>query len=249
MSRSLDPLMPPPNPTPVALITGASSGIGREVALQLAVRHCTLALVARGGERLEAVGDACSALGSGDVLLRSTDMAVPEDVLAMVDAALDAFGRIDILINNAGLAEVQPLGQVELEHLEAVFAINAIGPALAINCVWPGMVKQGGGRIVNVSSIAARDPFPGLFAYAAAKSALSSMTRSIAGEGRAAHIKAFTVAPGAVETPMLRSLFDETMIGADQTLPPADVAQTIVECAMGERDELNGEVIWLSRVE
>lgn len=232
---------------PVALITGASSGIGREVALQLARRHCTLALVARGGERLEEVGDACSALGSGDVLLRSTDMGVPEDVQAMVDAALDAFGRIDILINNAGLAELRPLGQVELDHLEAVFAVNAVGPALAINRVWPGMVRQGGGRIVNVSSMASKDPFPGFFAYAAAKSALSSMTRSIAVEGRAANIQAFTIAPGAVETPMLRGLFDESMIGLDATLPPADVAQTIVECAMGQRDDLNGEVIWLSR--
>lgn len=232
---------------PVVLLTGASSGIGREVALQLAGRHCTLALVARGGERLEEVGDACSSIGSGDVLLRSTDMGVPEDVEAMVDAALDAFGRIDILINNAGLGELRPIGQIDLDHLLAVFAVNTIGPAVAINRVWPIMVKQSSGRIVNISSMAARDPFPGFFAYAAAKSALSSMTRSIAVEGKAANIKAFTIAPGAVETPMLRGLFNETMIGTDATLPPADVAQTIVECAMGERDDLNGEVIWLSR--
>ena len=239
--------MPDSTPTPGALITGASSGIGREVALQLARLHCTLTLVARGGERLEQVGDACSSLGSGDVLLRSTDMAVPEDVQAMVDASLDAFGRIDILVNNAGLAELRPIGQLELDHLQALFAVNAIGPALAINRVWPSMVRQHSGRIVNVSSVAAKDPFPGFFAYAAAKAALNSFTRSIAAEGRAANIKAFSVAPGAVETPMLRSVFDETMIPSDQTLPPADVALTIVECAMGRRDDLNGEVIWLRR--
>jgi len=232
---------------PVAIITGASSGIGRDVALQLAQRGCSLALVARGGERLEQVGDACASLGSGDVLLRSTDIAVPDDVQAMVDVALDAFGRIDILINNAGLAELRPIGQLELDHLHALMAVNVIGPAVAINRVWPIMVRQHSGRIINVSSVAAKDPFPGFFAYAASKAALNSFTRSIAIEGKPANIKAFAIAPSAVETPMLRSLFNQTMIAPDQTLPPADVAQTIVECAMGQRDELNGEVIWLSR--
>lgn len=232
---------------PVALITGASSGIGREVAFQLSTRSFSLALVARGGERLEAVGDECSRRGAADVLLRSTDMAVPGDVEAMVDAAMEAFGRIDALINNAGLAELRPIGEVEFDHLEAVFAVNAIGPALAINRVWPVMVKQKQGRIVNVSTMGSKDPFQGFFAYAAAKSALNSLTRSIALEGKRHKIRGFTVAPGAVETPMLRSLFDEKMLPPDQTLPPADVARTIVECAVGERDELNGEVIWLSR--
>ncbi len=232
---------------PVALITGASSGIGREVAFQLAQRGYQLALVARGGERLETVGDECSSLGAPDVLLRSTDMAVPADVQAMVDAALDAFGRIDVLINNAGLAELRSIGEVEPDHLEAVFAVNTIGPALAINRVWPIMVEQGGGRIVNVSTIGTKDPFPGFFAYAAAKAALNSFTRSIAIEGEAHRICGFTIAPGAVETPMLRSVFDETQIGKDKTLPPAEVARTIVECAVGERDDVNGEVIWMSR--
>ncbi len=236
-----------PDSTPVALITGASSGIGREVALQLAQRRYQLALVARGGERLEVVGDECSNLGAPDVLLRSTDLAVPADVLAMVEAAVEAFGRIDVLVNNAGLAELRSIGEVELDHLEAVFAVNTIGPALAINRVWPIMVKQGGGRIVNVSTMGTKSPFPGFFAYAAAKAALNSFTRSIALEGKAHHIRGFTVAPGAVETPMLRGLFDEKMIGVDQTLPPAEVARTIVECAAGERDDINGEVIWLSR--
>jgi len=232
---------------PVALITGASSGIGRETALRLAQLHYALALVARGGERLEVVGDECTALGATDVLLRSTDMAVHGDVEAMVDAAVEAFGRVDVLINNAGLAEVQPLGSIELDHLEAAFAVNAIGPAIAINRIWPIMVRQGGGRIINVSSIASKDPFPGFFAYAAAKSAVNSFARSIALEGQAHNIKAFTIAPGAVETPMLRSAFSEDVLPREATLPPAEVAAVIVECARGMRDEVNGEVIWLSR--
>lgn len=232
---------------PTALITGASSGIGRETALRLAQLHFALALVARGGERLERVGEECAAFGAADILLRSTDMAVPGDVEAMVDAALDAFGRVDVLINNAGLAELRPIGSIEFGHLEASFAVNAIGPAVAINRVWPAMVRQGGGRIINVSSIASKDPFPGFFAYAAAKSALNSLTRSIAIEGKAHHIKAFTIAPGAVETPMLRSAFSEEVIPREATLPPAEVAAVIVECARGQRDDANGEVIWLTR--
>lgn len=232
---------------PVALITGASSGIGRETAFQLARLGYELALIARGGERLEVVGDQCSELGAGDVLIRGTDVAVPADVLAMVDAAVEAFGRIDVLINNAGLAELQPLGQLDLGHLEAAFAVNAIGPALAMNAAWPIMLRQRGGRIVNVSTLGTKEPFPGFFAYAGAKAALNSFTRSVAVEGRPHGIRAFTVAPGAVETPMLRSLFDEQAIGVDLTLPAGEVARVIVECATGRRDEQSGEVIWLSR--
>ncbi len=232
---------------PVALITGASSGIGRETAFLLARLGYELALVARGGERLEVVGDQCSELGAADVLIRGTDVAVPADVLAMVDATVEAFGRIDALINNAGLAELRPLGQLDLDHLEATFAVNAIGPALAINAVWPVMVSQRSGRIINVSTLGTKDPFPGFFAYAGAKAALDSFTRSAAVEGRPHDIRAFTVAPGAVETPMLRALFDEQAIGVDLTLPAGEVARVIVECTTGERDAQSGEVFWLSR--
>lgn len=232
---------------PTALITGASSGIGRETALRLAQLHFSLALVARGGERLERVGEECAALGAADVLLRSTDMAVPGDVEAMVDAAVEAFGRVDVLINNAGMAELQPIGSMNFDHLEASFAVNAIGPAVAINRVWPIMVRQGGGRIINVSSIASKDPFPGFFAYAAAKSAVNSFARSIAIEGKAHNIRAFTIAPGAVETPMLRAAFNEDAIPREATMPPGEVAAVIVQCARGQRDGASGEVIWLTR--
>ena len=232
---------------PVALVTGASSGIGRETALGLARLGYTLVLAARGGERLDAVGEEAAALGAADVMLRSTDVGLLADVETLIDVALEAFDRIDVLVNNAGVAPLTPLGEYDAEAIERVYFVNAIGPAVAINRAWPAMVRADGGRIVNVSTIGTKDPFPGFFAYAAAKSALNSMTRSIALEGEKHGIKAFTVAPGAVETPMLRALFPTAALPPEATLSPAEVASVIVECATGQRDAQNGEVIWMCK--
>ena len=97
--------------------------------------------------------------------------------------------------------------------------------------------------MVNVSSMATQDPFPGFFAYAASKAALNLMARSCATEGREHGIRAFAVAPGAVETDMLRAAFGEDVIPREQTLDPDTVARVIVECVTGERDAQNGDTI------
>jgi NAD(P)-dependent dehydrogenase (short-subunit alcohol dehydrogenase family) len=232
---------------PTALITGAGSGIGRETTLHLARCGYALALTARGGERLEAVADEAAQQGAGDLLIRSTDVGRPADAEALVDAVLEAFGRLDVIVNNAGMAPSIPVGKYDIESIERCFAVNAIGPAVIINRAWPALVRQGGGRIVNVSTLGTRDPFPGFFAYAAAKCALNSFTRSIVNEGREHGILAFTIAPGVVETPLLRSIFDESQVPREMTLEPEAVAEVIVQCATGQRDGEAGEVIWLAR--
>lgn len=231
---------------PVALISGASSGIGRAATLQLAQQGFSLALAARGGERLEVVGDEATAAGSPDVLLRSTDMAVTGSIERLVDFVREAFEAVDVVINNAGYAPLVSLGDYDPADIEQIFAVNAIGPCTLINALWPTLTsQQTGARIVNVSSIAAKDPFAGLGVYAAAKCAIDSLTRSIMNEAGDRPIRAFTVAPGAVDTPMLRAIFDETAIPAANCLTPEAVAQVITDCATGRRDGEAGKTIWI----
>lgn len=226
---------------PVALVTGAGSGIGREVSRQLAERGWALALAGRRREALEETAR----------LVRTPTLVVPTDVgdaLAarrMVESAVARFGRLDALINNAGYAPMVPVDRHTPELLRDVFNINAVGPAAAVAGAWETFRRQGGARVVFVSSYATRDPFPGFFGYASAKAAVNMLARTTAGEGRAIDVKAFAVAPGAVETSMLRSIIPADVLPTRRTLAPEAVARVIVECAVGERDHENGTVIYL----
>lgn len=232
---------------PVALVTGAGSGIGLETAKLLAAQGYVLSLAGRRVEALELASDAVEVAGAEDVMTRSTDVGDRDSALGLVQDTLDRFGRVDVLINNAGTAPLVAIGDLTSDEIERSFYVNAIGPAWMINAVWPAMVRQGGGRIVSTSTMGTKDPFPGFLTYAASKAAVNSYARSIAKEGRRHGIYGFAVAPAAVETAMLRALFDESMIPPDRCLAPVDVARVIVECACGERDDENGETIWLSK--
>lgn len=230
----------------VALVTGASSGIGEAAAGRLASAGWNLALAARRPEPLEAVADQLRSTGV-EVLAVPTDVADPAALDALLDTALSRFGRLDVVVNNAGLAPLEPIDALTGSALERVFQVNAVGPSHLIARAWPHLIASGSGCIVNISTLGTQDPFPGFFAYASSKAAVNLMARSCANEGRKHGIRAFAIAPGAVETPMLRSLFDEASIPTDACLSPDDVAAVIMECISGERDEQNGETIFLSR--
>jgi NAD(P)-dependent dehydrogenase (short-subunit alcohol dehydrogenase family) len=232
-----DPLTP--GAGPVAIVTGAGSGIGRSVAQLLSAAGWRLVLVGRRTGPLDETG---ASLG-GPWIAAPADVGDEAQVRRVVNDTLRRLGRIDALVNNAGHAPMLPIEETTPEVIRGVFDVNAIGPAVAIAAVWPVFHRQGGGRIVNVSSYSTVDPFPGLFAYAGAKGALNLLAKAAANEGRSLGIKAFAVAPGAVETDMLRANFSESTLPTCKTLPPASVAQVIVECVTGERDDQNGEVI------
>lgn len=234
---------------PVAIVTGGGTGIGRETALLLARAGWHLVLAARRGDLLEEVAEIADDLGAAGIMLRFTDVGIEEDAETLIDTVHEAFGRIDVLINNAGTAPLVPLGDMDRKVIDRVFAVNVVGPGIMTNRIWPIMKAQKRGRIINVSSLAAKDPFPGFFAYAAAKAGVNSYVRSIAGEGAAFGIKGFAVAPGAVDTPMLRSVFSPEQLPSSACLQPTEVAELIADCAMGRRDEDNGKVIWISKDE
>ncbi len=230
--------------SPVAIVTGAASGIGLETARLLARQGWRVALAGRRREPLER---AAGSLRPAETLVVEADMSTPETVRRLVEATLQRFARIDALVNNAGVARVLPVERTDLAALREAFETNTIGAGYAIHLCWPVFVRQHRGCVVNVSSWASLDPFPGFFAYAASKAALNLMATSCAQEGAAFGVRAFSVAPGAVETPLLRSSFDTAMVPETACLTPAEVARVIVECLEGRRDAANGRTIFLRR--
>ena len=223
----------------VALVTGAGSGIGRAVAITLSQRGFRVALVGRHRPPLEQT--AARLQGESAVVL--ADVSRQDQACAMIDQCVARLGRLDVLVNNAGAAPLAPIEEHTPELIRGVFEVNTIGPATAMAHAWPIMRRQGGGRIVNVSSLSSVDPFTGLFAYAGSKAALNVLTKAASSEGREWSIRCFCVAPGCVETPMLRGLYAEEEVPRERALPPEAVARIIVACACGERDEDSGATI------
>lgn len=228
----------------VALITGAGSGIGRETAILLSEHGYALALVGRDGAKLAATG----AMVKTPWTAIAGDLGDGAFAERMVDSALERFGRVDALINNAGWSSAATIPASDRTLIERVFAVNAIAAAIAVSRVWPAMERQAraegaGGVIVNVSSMATVDPFDTLFAYAAAKGAVNVMARSIAKLGGPLGIRGFAVAPGAVETPLLRAIVPDSELPTSRTLSPRAVAEVIAGCVLGECDDRNGDVI------
>lgn len=232
--------------TPVALITGGGSGIGRATAIELGRVGYALALVGRRETTLRETLRLCGV----DEQAIVADLDDPGAGVRAVDAALSHFGRLDAVINNAGWSAAATIAQTTPDLAARVFSLNALTPAAIISRAWPALERQAraegrGGVIVNVSSMATVDPFPMLYAYAAAKSAVNSLARSAAIEGRPLGIRAFAVAPGAVETDLLRTIVPVAALPPMRTLRPEAVARVIAECVTGTRDAESGRTILL----
>jgi NADP-dependent 3-hydroxy acid dehydrogenase YdfG len=226
----------------IAVVTGASSGIGAAVAKLLVKAGHTVVGIARNSDKLSALG---RALGERfepfpcDV----TDTSVFGAVLHQI---ADTHGRIDLLVNNAGSAKVMSIAETTPAEFRAMHDLNVAAPATAIHTLWPTMCRHGDARIVNMSSLAQLDPFPGFFAYASAKSAVHLLTVVANAEGEAHGVRAFTVAPGVVDTPLHRSLMPdgiEPVNGLSSTLQPNDVATLVVAIAEGKHDARAGWVL------
>jgi NAD(P)-dependent dehydrogenase (short-subunit alcohol dehydrogenase family) len=229
----------------IALVTGAGSGIGRAIAIELAACGYTCALV---GRREAALRETRELLRAADHLIIARDIATSEGSRGAVRACVEQCGALDVLVCNAGLGVVCPLAQTTDELLSRTYAINAFSPAWMTLEAWPVFARQFAqddrrACVVHVSSMASLDPFPGFFAYAGSKAAMSIMAASTAKEGASIGVRAFALAPGAVETDMLRAAFDESVLPREQALAPAHVARVVARCVQGELDTLNGRTI------
>jgi len=239
----------------VAAVTGGSAGIGLASARSLVRRGFRVVISGRDGSRLVSarerlVGEVgCE---GGDVALCESDVGEEGGGGVVVEAALGSFGRLDALVNNAGYAPLKPIAELSRGEYERSMAVNVYGPAEAIAAAWGVFERQhkageGGGRVVHVTTLGTADPFPGFAAYAAAKAGAGSLIRSVKNEGAGIGVLGFAVAPGAVETAMLRGLFDESMVPGEMCLSPDEVGAVMAGCAAGERDGENGKTIYLTR--
>ncbi len=174
---------------PVAIITGAGGGIGRATAIELAHRGYRLLLC---GRTTESLAQTASAAGTGMVV--SGDVTRSDDVDRIISAAISEFGRVDVLVNNAGIAPLLDLEKTSDAQWHAVLDTNLTAVFYACRAVWPVFRRLGGGVIVNVSSLAARDPFDGFAAYGSAKAGLNLLGLSLARQGATIGIRVCTVA-------------------------------------------------------
>jgi 3-oxoacyl-[acyl-carrier protein] reductase len=226
---------------PVAIITGAGSGIGAEVCRHLGGEGWRLSLVGRTREKLDATAESLPPT-AGPTRIIAADVATAPDCRRIVDETVEHLGRVDALVNVAGFASLTPIDRITPDDWRQTIDINLSSIVLLTAAAWPHL-KATRGIVVNVSSLASVDPFPHFAMYAAAKAAVNLFTRCTANEGARLGVRAVAVAPGAVETPMLRGLFSEKAIPPHRTLSPRQVAAVIGDCITGQRAFKSGETI------
>lgn len=208
----------------VILITGASGGIGSELARQLAPLNVRLMLCGRAKEKLAALKEETEKLGAKTVLWIG-DITEEDAPAACVEATLKQFGRLDVLINNAGLALSCPLEQTTAEQFDQIMALNVRAPYFLCQKALPALRQSDHATILNIASVVGHKGYPLQSAYAASKHALIGMTKSLANEVYEDGIRVHIIAPGAVYTDMVKisrpDLTSEGMILAEDI---ADIA-------------------------
>lgn len=221
-----------PVPGKVIIITGASSGLGEATARHLAGRGARLVLAARRVDRLEALARDLEAAGA-ETLVQATDVTQPAQVEALAQAALARFGRIDVLVNNAGIMPLAPLARRKVEEWSRMIDVNIKGVLHGIAAVLPAMTAQQGGHIINVASVAGLKLFTPIgTVYSATKFAVRALSEGLRVEAPAG-VRTTLISPGAVESELkLHSSDPESAAGVQafyqaHQIPADSVARAI----------------------
>jgi 3-oxoacyl-[acyl-carrier protein] reductase len=232
----------------VALVTGASQGIGRACAMTLAQAGAKVALAARNQEKLAEVVSQIQATG-GEAAAFKIDVASEDEIKSGVKAAIDQFGKIDILVNNAGITRDTLLMRMKRADWDSVIATNLTGAHLAIQAVIGSMLKQRWGRIINITSVFGQMGQAGQANYAASKAGLIGLTMAVAREVASRNITVNAVAPGFIETTMTESLSPELKETAIKIIPlgrtgtDQDVANAVRFLASDAASYITGHVL------
>jgi NADP-dependent 3-hydroxy acid dehydrogenase YdfG len=227
----------------VVVITGASSGLGEATARHLSAQGATVVLGARRLDRIQALADELISLG-GKALALTSDVTRHEDVKALVDLAVQTFGRIDVMINNAGLMPHSPLERLKIDDWNQTIDVNIKGVLYGIAAALPHMKQQKSGHIINVSSVAGRTVRPGSAVYAATKSAVLMLTEGLRQEVKPYDIRTTVVSPGAVATELPNSITEPDVAGVvskfyEQIAIPAESFARVVAFAISQPPEVD----------
>jgi 3-oxoacyl-[acyl-carrier protein] reductase len=232
----------------VALVTGASQGIGKSCALKLSSAGAAVAVAARNQDKLSELVNEITAMG-GKAAAFTLDVSDEEQVKSRVKAIIAQFGKIDILVNNAGITRDQLVMRMKRADWDAVLQTNLTSAYLCIQQVIGSMLKQRWGRIINISSVFGQMGQAGQANYAASKAGLIGLTMAIAREVGSRNITCNAVAPGFIETAMTAGLGDDFKQNAVQQIPlgrvglPQDVASAVAFLASDEASYITGHVL------
>jgi NADP-dependent 3-hydroxy acid dehydrogenase YdfG len=227
----------------VVVITGASSGLGESVARMLSAEGASVVLGARRIERIQRLADSLNAAG-GKAVARATDVTKTEQVQELVDAALQAYGQVDVIINNAGVMPHSPLERRKIEDWNQTIDVNVKGVLYGIGAVLPHMISRKSGHIINVASVAAYKVRPGSAVYAATKAAVRMISEGLRQEVKPYNIRTTVISPGAVATELPNSATEpDVAAGLQQFYSeyaiPADSFARAVVFAMSQPDEVD----------
>ncbi len=212
----------------VAIVTGGGTGIGKGIAKAFAEEGCNLVIAARNLERLESAAEELRQAGTGKVIVSAVDVTVEQDVIDLFALTMREFDRLDILVNNSGAFDGGPLEDLTMEQWERVMGVNVTGPFLCSREAFKIMKPAGGGRIINIGSIAAQRPREQSTPYSTSKNAVWGLTTATALEGRPYGIAVSCLHPGNVAVERRsdgRSSTGRDM-GPEPLITPADMGRT-----------------------
>jgi 2-deoxy-D-gluconate 3-dehydrogenase len=236
----------------VALVTGASRGLGRAMAVALAEAGADVALLARSKRDLETTAATVQALGRRALVLPA-DVTVPAEAERAVEQTLGVLGSLDVLVNNSGIAVVKPLVETTHEEWHAVLETNLTATFTLCRAAGRAMIARKRGKVINLASVVGAHGLPGYSAYAASKGGLIALTRTLAVEWARHNVQVNAIAPGWFLTPMNADAFaDERIrerllrdVPARRTGKPEELGPLVVYLASPASDFMTGEVVFI----
>ena len=220
----------------VAVVTGGGRGIGRGIALALASEGAHVVVCSRTLQELRAVEEEVRSQG-GSASAVKADVKSEEDVAAMAKTVLDRYGRVDVLVNNAGLGYLKPVSDLTVDEFDEMWKVNVRGVFLVTKAFLPSMMKAGSGAIVNIASLAGKNSFKGGAGYGSTKWALRGFASSLMLEVRDYNIRVVTIFPGSVNTS-----FSSSGKKGDNIPRPEDVGAAVVFAVTAEGRAMFSEI-------